>query len=187
MIKKVTIILAFLSLSLIVVLCGQSQSQTDDNSANAQMVIDTASIHVEEASASDIQQMVSNSEADVVLLNVWATWCQPCREEFPDLLRLYETYQDQGFELMLVSADFESVMPDVKEFLANHQVDFPTYIKTGSDNEFIMQLSQEWTGALPATFVYDQDGNMLEFWQGKANYEKLEQVVTQYLEVKEQT
>ncbi len=89
--------------------------------------------------------------------------------------------------MLLVSADFESVMPDVKEFLANHQVGFQTYIKTGSDNEFITGLSQEWSGALPATFVYDQDGTMLEFWQGKASYEKLEQIVSQYLEVKEQT
>ncbi|HYM81181.1 MAG TPA: TlpA disulfide reductase family protein, partial [Candidatus Limnocylindria bacterium] len=96
--------------------------------------------------------------AEVVLVNIWATWCAPCREEFPDLMRLNERYRDRGLRLILVSADFEDQLPLARRFLAKQGVDFPSYLKTGDDMRFINAMDSRWTGALPATLIYDGRG-----------------------------
>jgi thiol-disulfide isomerase/thioredoxin len=134
------------------------------------------------ASADALLAHVREAGARAVVLNVWATWCGPCREEFPDLLRLREAYRERGLELVLVSGDFEDQIGEVREFLASHGVDFATYVKTGRDMEFINTLSPDWSGALPATFVYDGDGRRRDFWEGKASYADMERRVLPVLE-----
>ncbi len=136
---------------------------------------------VEPASAEDILREVRAPGAGAVLVNIWATWCMPCREEFPDLVRMRRDYGDQGFRLILVSADFDSEMQEVLRFLNEQGVDFRTYIKTGKDMEFINSLHEDWTGALPATFIYDGEGRLKHFWQEKANYATFEQRVLEVL------
>jgi len=110
-----------------------------------------------------------------VLVNVWATWCPPCREEFPDLLRLKRAYEERGLRLLLVSADFDD--RGAQRFLADHGVDFVTYLKTGDDMVFINALDARWSGALPATFVHDAQGAPRFFRQGRMTYEELEHQV----------
>lgn len=121
----------------------------------------------------DLYQQLELRQGRVVLLNVWATWCVPCREEFPDLLRLRRDFAPRGFELVLVSADFESQLPQAREFLAEKGVDFETYHKRGPDQEFIDGLDSRWSGALPASILYAADGTKAEFWEGKITYDEL--------------
>jgi thiol-disulfide isomerase/thioredoxin len=121
--------------------------------------------------AAQVGEVVKAARGNVVLLNVWATWCHPCREEFPYLVRLQRELGAQGFELVLVSADFENQLPQVGEFLAGQGVDFRSYRKVGSDAEFIDGLDPRWSGALPATFVYDRSGTLRDFWEGDLSYE----------------
>jgi thiol-disulfide isomerase/thioredoxin len=142
----------------------------------------TAAPEVVPASAEALLAHVRAAGARTVVLNVWATWCGPCREEFPDLLRLRETYRERGLELVLVTGDFEDKLSEVREFLASHGVDFTTYVKTGRDMEFINTLSPDWSGALPATFVFDGDGRRRDFWEGKASYADMERRVLPVLD-----
>jgi thiol-disulfide isomerase/thioredoxin len=134
----------------------------DAGAAHAQIVPVTAA---------QVGEVVKAARGNVVLLNVWATWCHPCREEFPYLVRLQRELGAQGFELVLVSADFENQLPQVVEFLAGQGVDFRSYRKVGSDAEFIDGLDPRWSGALPATFVYDRSGTLRDFWEGDLSYE----------------
>jgi thiol-disulfide isomerase/thioredoxin len=111
------------------------------------------------------------------LVNVWASWCEPCREEFPELVRLARTYEEQGLKVVFVSADFTEDLPNARKFLAAQGVGWPTWYKTGSDQAFIDALSPRWTGALPGTFIYDAQGKLRDSWEGKATYAKMEQSV----------
>ena len=129
------------------------------------------------AGAAELLARVERAGARAVVLNVWATWCGPCREEFPDLLKLRETYRARGLDLVLVTGDFEEQLGDARAFLASHGVDFETYIKTGRDMEFINTLNPDWSGALPATFVFDGEGRRRDFWEGKASYAEMERRV----------
>jgi thiol-disulfide isomerase/thioredoxin len=113
--------------------------------------------------------------ATATLVNIWASWCVPCREEFPELLRLERSYRRRGLRLALVSADFDA--PAARAFLVKQGVSFRTYLKTGDDMTFINALDPRWSGALPATFVYDGAGRLVSFWEGKADSGRFEQAV----------
>ena len=121
--------------------------------------------------AAELRAAIAAPGASAVVVNVWATWCVPCRKEMPDLLRAAAELRGRGVRLVLVSADFDDQAERAREFLGRHGVDFPSYLKTGSDMEFIDALSPGWSGALPATFVYDGGGSLRDFWEGEATYE----------------
>ena len=123
--------------------------------------------------ARELRRLIRGSAGRVVLVNVWATWCEPCRQEFPDLLQLRRALAARGLDLVLVSADFDSRLPQVRAFLAGQGVDFTTYLKNESDTAFIDGVDPAWSGSLPATFVYDRSGALRDFWEGPATYETL--------------
>ena len=132
-----------------------------------------AATAVRPVSLEQVALAVKEPGARLVVMNVWATWCVPCREEFPDLMRIHREYRDRGVRLMLVSADFDTELPAVHRFLAAQGVDFPTFIKNDQDMRFINGLEPRWTGALPATFLYDGVGRKLWFHEGKVAYDTL--------------
>jgi hypothetical protein len=78
---------------------------------------------------------------------------------------------------VLVSGDFDTDKSEALRFLSAHGVDFPSFIKDGGDMEFIDGLDRRWSGALPATFLYDSSGRLRNFWEGKADYATLERRV----------
>ena len=129
----------------------------------------------------ELKQAVTNAGAKVVLINLWATWCGPCRQEFPELVRLERAWRGRGLKLLLVSADDAAELGQVRRFLADNGVTFPTYLKAQKDQEFINGLDARWTGALPATFLYDGTGQLRDFWEGATTYAVLEQKMQKIL------
>jgi len=148
--------------------CGQGAGTPG---AGAAAVAAAAPPDLRAVSASELREAIVAPGAGAVLVNVWATWCLPCRKEFPDLLRAAGELRAHGLRLVLVSADFEDNAEAAREFLARQGVDFPSYLKTGSDMEFIDALSPRWSGALPATFLFDGGGTLRDSWEGEASYE----------------
>ena len=134
--------------------------------------------------AADVLGKVRASGAKVALVNVYATWCEPCRAEFPDLVRLEREYRGRGLKLVFVSVDDESNLPAVKRFLADSGVDFPSCLKSQKDMEFINGLEPRWDGSVPATLLYDGAGRQRDFWVGATGYEKLEKKIKSILEEK---
>lgn len=133
------------------------------------------------ASGADIVAAVRDAGAAAVVVNVWATWCVPCREEMPDLLRLRRDYAGRGVQVWLVSADFAADAGAAAAFLAEQGVDFPTYLKRDGDMPFIDAFDPDWSGALPATFIYDGSGRRRQALFGKSTYAQLEAKVLEVL------
>jgi thiol-disulfide isomerase/thioredoxin len=111
--------------------------------------------------------------AKAVLVNVWATWCDPCRAEMPHLLKFFREHSDEGLRLVLISADDEAERDRALRFLASQGVDFATWMKRGDDMTFISALDPKWSGALPASFLFDGRGQIHQRWYGEVTHDAL--------------
>jgi thiol-disulfide isomerase/thioredoxin len=119
--------------------------------------------------------------ARAVLVNVWATWCEPCREEMPDLIRAYRAHKAQGLRLVLVSSDDEENRAEAEKFLTAQGVDVDSFLKVGDDMAFINGIEKRWTGALPASFIFDGRGRLLQFWPRQITHDELDAKLTEAL------
>ncbi len=103
-------------------------------------------------------------EARPVLINFWATWCEPCKEEFPDLIRIEADYQKRGLKTIFISLDDVSdIKTTVPQFLREMRAEkIPSYLLNVPDPEpAIKAVDMEWRGALPATFLFDAGGKLV--------------------------
>jgi thiol-disulfide isomerase/thioredoxin len=109
-----------------------------------------------------------------LLINFWATWCDPCREEFPDLVKIGADYKDK-IDLITVSLDeLSEINGDVPKFLAQMKFDAPAYLlKTPDEGAAIAVVSKSWQGGLPFTILYNANGETVYIKQGKFKTEFL--------------
>lgn len=89
----------------------------------------------------------------VVLLNVWATWCHPCRDEIPELQALHERYAPRGLELVGISVDTESADDAIREFMRDFRMTYPVWRDPGE-----RVSAQFHVVGVPATFLIDREG-----------------------------
>lgn len=122
----------------------------------------------------------------VVVANMWATWCEPCREEFPELVAFEREMRPKGVTLISLSLDMASELEQqVIPFLKKQGVTFPCYIKAaGDDDAFINAVDPGWRGALPATFIYARDGRLVSRVDGPTDRQRLSTIVLPLLESK---
>lgn len=141
------------------------------------------SISVQPLNEADYQRIVENRNGKALFVNVWATWCIPCIKEFPELIALAKTYQDKEIEFIGISADFpDEIESKILPFLKKQQVNFPNYVRNfASDEAFINAVNQEWSGALPATIIYDKNGERKVFFMGKKDYAAFQQAIDSVL------
>ncbi|MCB2212643.1 TlpA family protein disulfide reductase [bacterium] len=140
---------------------------------------DTASApELQPVNADQVLELVRGHDDGPVLVNMWATWCKPCREEMPDLLKLYQVHRENGFKLLLVSADFTRQKDKAAEFLGSLGVNFQTYLKDQKDNEFINAIDPDWSGALPFSVLFAKDGSVIRTWEGMLTYEEVDDLLT---------
>lgn len=127
-------------------------------------------------------KMVASSKGKVVLVNFWATYCVPCRKEMPALVSMHQRLSAKGFQLITVSADEIEQEKDAAAFLDKTRVPAPVYIKRAKDDDkFINSLDPKWSGALPATFLYDRQGRKLKSYFGEVDLKQLEADVLKLL------
>jgi thiol-disulfide isomerase/thioredoxin len=105
-----------------------------------------------------------------LLVNFWATWCGPCREEFPDLVKIRGQYDASRLDFILVSLDDPSdIEKAVPEFLSEQRANnFPSYLLHAADESVAINfVDPGWGGELPATFLYDRTGNVVFKHKGR--------------------
>jgi len=114
----------------------------------------------------------------VLLVDFWATWCDPCREEFPNLVRLHNAYRSRGLSLVAISMDEPESVPAVQRFLQSQGADFGSYRQHFNDFEALVNsINPRWGGGIPATFLYDHEGRLVNSWEGATTYQEFENAV----------
>lgn len=97
----------------------------------------------------------------VLLVNFWATWCGPCREEMPALAAAAKGFKSRDVAIVLVSLDTKKTAPNVSSFLSANKVPFVTWLAKSPDPQlFIDAVDRSWDGSLPFTLVYGRDGKV---------------------------
>jgi peroxiredoxin len=125
-----------------------------------------------------IRALVKNQGTKLRLINLWATWCVPCVEEFPELVTLNRMYRDRGFELVSISTDDNSAKSKALKFLEKQQSSSPNYIYTGDDKYKLMEaIDPKWQGALPYSLLIEPGGKIVYAHQGAIDAEELQRII----------
>jgi peroxiredoxin len=110
----------------------------------------------------------------VILVNNWATWCPPCREEMPTLEAYYRAHKGQGFVLIGIEAGEPA--EEVAEFIDQYNISFPIWLDP--QNKAISEFKNM---ALPSSYVINPKGDIVLGWTGAVTQESLEKYVTPLL------
>lgn len=123
-----------------------------------------------------------------LLINFWATWCDPCRDEFPDLVKIDEDYRAKNnLNFVAVSLDdVTDISTAVPQFLKEMKASMPVVLLNVNDPDpAIKAVDPTWTGQLPATFLYDKDGKVVFRHFGRIKPEELRAVIDKQVSSKQ--
>ena len=123
------------------------------------------------------QDLVRQYRGKPLLINFWATWCEPCRDEYPMLNELAKEYAPKGLRVVGVNSDQDGDLILMRRFIARYKPVFPNYRKKsgGDDQDFIDAVDRSWGGDLPFTVLYDRNGQKAKVLSGMrtpAQYER---------------
>jgi thiol-disulfide isomerase/thioredoxin len=113
--------------------------------------------------AAGLKGLLSETKQRPLLVNFWATWCDPCRDEFPDLVKIDADYRPNRIDFVTVSLDeIDVIKTDVPQFLDRMKATMPSYLLNVADPEpAINAVDPKWQGDLPATFLYNVRGEVV--------------------------
>lgn len=111
----------------------------------------------------ELQSLLRRDGNRPLLVNYWATWCDPCRDEFPDLVKIDKEYRAKGLDFIAITLDdLADINTAVPKFLRQMKASMPVYLLNMADPEpAINAVDREWGGALPATFLYNSRGQVV--------------------------
>lgn len=129
----------------------------------------------------DFEKYLHLSGDTTYVINFWATWCKPCVEELPFFDSLAVDMKDEKVRVILVSIDFTTYLNKrVKPFIAKNNVQSQVVVFDDADqNTWIPKISKEWTGSIPATYIYK--GKKSAFYEQQFFYDELIEVVEPFL------
>ncbi|MGZ3593698.1 MAG: TlpA disulfide reductase family protein, partial [Syntrophales bacterium] len=107
-------------------------------------------------------------KGNVILLNFWATWCGPCKEEMPSMEALYQQYRERDFVLLAISVDDGSPEP-TRNFIQKHRYRFPVLLDPAGKTLDLFEIDR-----IPATVIIDKKGRMIGRAIGPRDWSKPE-------------
>lgn len=123
----------------------------------------------------DLEKRIRNNSDTTYIVNFWATWCVPCVKELPDFDSISATYISKKVKVLLVSLDFkEDLKIKLIPFISTKKVRSEVVLLDELNaNYFIPKISDEWSGAIPATLIINNQKKLNRFFEKKLNYEFL--------------
>jgi thiol-disulfide isomerase/thioredoxin len=124
------------------------------------------------------QKILQQHKGQPLVVNFWATWCEPCRDEYPMLNELAKQYSPKGLKVVGVNLDQDGDLILMRRFLARNKPVFPNYRKIkGDESGFANAILPGWNGALPATFFYSKDGTQVAHVLGAGDHDSFEATI----------
>jgi thiol-disulfide isomerase/thioredoxin len=128
------------------------------------------------------RDLLKGHRGSVLLVDFWATWCGPCREELPQLVALSAKLDRRRFQLVTVSSDEPEQATAAAKVLVANKTPEPFFIKNvEDDSRFINSVDPKWSGALPALFLYGRDGKLVRSFVGEVEMTEVEAAIRRLL------
>jgi thiol-disulfide isomerase/thioredoxin len=126
-----------------------------------------------------LKGLITQQRERPLLVNFWATFCDPCRDEFPDLVKIDNEYRPQSLDFVTVSLDdIDQLKTDVPKFLSAMKATMPAYLLNVTDPEpAINFIDRRWQGDLPATYLYNEKGEVVYKHIGRVNTAELREAI----------
>jgi thiol-disulfide isomerase/thioredoxin len=134
-----------------------------------------------EVSGDDFLARLRGTRHKATLVNVWASWCGPCKEEFPMLITLRAKLRRQGVDVLFVSVDEAETHQAARTFASEHGMTDELLVAQRPLGPFKRALNPEWPGMLPATFLFDRGAQLRHFWGGPVYENELMPVIEGFL------
>jgi len=138
-------------------------------------------VGVREIDLDGLKRLIQRDPKDTrpLLINFWATWCDSCREEFPDLVKIDNDYRAKGLNFVAVSLDdVTDIKMKVEPFLKEMKATMPVVLLNVNDPEpAIHAVDPNWQGDMPATFLYDKDGKVVFKHFGRVKPDELRSAI----------
>ena len=132
--------------------------------------------------AAGYQKILEQYRGKPLLITFWATWCEPCRAEFPMLNQLISEYQPKGLKVVGINLDDDGDLILTRRFIARYKPSFPSYRKrAGGEHAFAEGVLPGWNGAIPASFFYAPDGHQIGHLLGESDRATFEAAIRQLL------
>ena len=163
--------------------CFAASAQKRKSGAAKQTKQVVAAPKVEPINTEGIKALISRQNEKPLLVNFWATWCDPCRDEFPDLVKIDSEFRSKSLDFVTVSLDdVGDIKTTVPKFLASMKASMPAYLLSDSDPEpAINAVDPKWQGDLPATFLYNAKGEVVYKHFGRINTVELRQAIAELI------
>ena len=118
-----------------------------------------------------VSHSLSDYRGQIVLVNLWATWCPPCKEEMPTLQAFYDKHKGEGFQIIAINDGDPTA--DVLQFVKDYRLTFPVWL----DPTYTATERTFKTMNLPTSFVLDRNGKGQLTWVGAISRKMLDQYV----------
>lgn len=153
---------------MLIAVPGFAQAQSDASTAGPKSEKSPAAADPPLVDLAAYHDVVAKYRGKPLLVNFWATWCEPCRSEFPMLIELAKQFGPQGLVVVGVSLDEDADMNLVRQFLAELHPGFANFRqKPGIDvDAFYRGVNPDWRGTMPQTVFYGRDGHIARYLVG---------------------
>jgi thiol-disulfide isomerase/thioredoxin len=153
---------------------------------SAGIALATVQVHMpkdpELIDAQGYHKILLHYRGKLLLVTFWATWCEPCRDEYPMLNELAKEYAPKGLQVVGVDFDQDGDLILMRRFLARYKPVFPNYRKKkGEEDAFSEAVMPGYKGALPASFFYTRDGKQVGHVVGAGDRDTYEAAIRSLL------
>jgi len=146
--------------------------QVTDGSKVVPVEVDYESPKITLSDVDGEEHSLADYQGQIVLVNLWATWCPPCKAEMPTLKTYYEAYKDYGF--VTIAINDGDPTDSVVGFVDEYKLTFPVWL----DSTYEATERAFKTLSLPSSFVIDREGQVRLRWLGEIDRAALEKYVT---------
>jgi thiol-disulfide isomerase/thioredoxin len=169
---------------LLVSVCNNVRAQTATAHSASAAQKPAASENMPLIDLGGYQHVLAKNRGKPLLVTFWATWCEPCRDEFPLIVQLAKQYAPQGLAVFGVNLDSDADMHLVRHFIEKTQPGFPSYRqKPGIDvDAFYRGVDSSWSGTMPSNVFYYRDGRIAGQFLGEQSRSTFEQAIREVLQ-----